>query len=209
MVRRCLGLPARFAFLLILGSLSSSDTIFIISFTVREGKLAVANAAQRQKDEAAVSSSSSYGAVCSSAIMVATDLPSIISASNSFPNQQKFDRVQFAPRVIAVKLPPDAVASALRFLTGGYDLSQSPSPSPSSPRRRCSLQANFARVLPPPPSRRHRLITPMAWLLGIATSWLVTSVFVCCLTFGDEIHGGYGGWAATLQSSSCTHAPLG
>ncbi|CAN6199654.1 unnamed protein product [Urochloa humidicola] len=100
-----------------------------------------------------------------------------------------------APRVL-MKYAPDTVASAQRFLAGGYDLSVTVAFFAGAT---LLLQAHLARVLKPSPWPR---LTPLAaWPLAVDTWVCITSFFLNCLAFGDDNVAGYGEWAAAAVAS--------
>ncbi|RLN35830.1 hypothetical protein C2845_PM03G11150 [Panicum miliaceum] len=101
--------------------------------------------------------------------------------------------VTLAP-MVAVKAAPVAVASAQRFLAGGYDLSVTVAFFATAT---LLLQAWLARVLEP--STRARLTPLAAWPMAVATWCGITFFFVNSLTFGDQ----------NSLTSSCPHAPSG
>jgi len=102
-----------------------------------------------------------------------------------------------APRA-AVKAAPAAVASAQRFLAGGYDLTVTVAFFAAAT---LLLQARLARALRPSTNTKARLTPLAAWSLAVVTWCCITSVFHHCLTFGDENLGGYGVWAASAGAS--------
>ncbi|KAG2646578.1 uncharacterized protein LOC120693401 [Panicum virgatum] len=102
-----------------------------------------------------------------------------------------------APRA-AVKAAPAAVASAQRFLAGGYDLTVTVAFFAAAT---LLLQARLARALRPSTNTKARLTPLAAWSLAVVTWCCITSVFHHCLTFGDENLGGYGEWAASAGAS--------
>ena len=91
-----------------------------------------------------------------------------------------------APRA-AVKAAPAAVASAQRFLAGGYDLTVTVVFFAAAT---LLLQARLARALRPSTNTKARLTPLAAWSLAVVTWCCITSVFHHCLTFGDENLGG-------------------
>jgi hypothetical protein len=103
--------------------------------------------------------------------------------------------VGLAPRM-AVKAAPDAVASAQRFIAGGYDISVAIAFFTAAT---LLLQSYFARVLKPSPRLR---LTPLAaWGLAVTTWVFITFFFLTCLTFGERNLGGCAEWAVAAGAS--------
>ncbi|XP_062188255.1 uncharacterized protein LOC133891544 [Phragmites australis] len=103
-----------------------------------------------------------------------------------------------APR-LAMKVVSTTVASSIRFLSDGYDLSVT-----------CSffamatllLQGKLARVLERRPAPAPRLTPLAAWPLAVCTWVSMTAFFLNYLTFGDDDLGGYGEWAVAGVASA-------